>query len=59
MSATERSRGGLRIRLNPDALERAYAAQGLSFARLAIAPNLSIPTVLCGTNASDPLNTRA
>jgi hypothetical protein len=45
MSATERSRGGLRIKLNPDALERACAEQGLSFARLAIAANLSIPTV--------------
>ena len=45
MSATERSREGLRIRLDPDAVERACTEQGLSFGRLAIVTNLSTPTV--------------
>jgi predicted transcriptional regulator len=45
ISATERSPGGLRISLDPKALERACAEQGLSFVRLASAANLSRPTV--------------
>jgi len=45
ISETEMTSGGLRVRLDPTALQRACAEQGFSFARLAMSARLSRPTV--------------
>jgi hypothetical protein len=58
ISTTDRSPGGLRVRLDPKTLERACAVQGLSFARLARIAHLSPPTITLAARG-DPISPRS
>jgi hypothetical protein len=58
ISGTDRSRGGLRVRLDPKALEKACAVQGLSFASLGRIAHLSPPTITLAARG-DPITPRS
>jgi hypothetical protein len=58
ISGTDRSRGCLRVRLDPKALEKACAVQGLSFASLGRIAHLSPPTITLAARG-DPITPRS